>query len=85
MVASLPCGATRSLFHRNEHYACSTINYKGWFTESNCRLATISSQATSQPTDRSSLTWPDPLRAGAYRFEIISAGMQGCKTKRGQG
>ena len=39
----------------------------GWFAKSNCCLATIS----SQPTDMSSLTWP-----GAYRFEIISAGMQ---------
>ena len=74
MVASSPRGATRSLLHRNELALCILNDYKGWFTESNCRLATISSRPTSQPTDRSSLTWPDPLRAVAYRFEIISAG-----------
>ena len=51
-----------------------------WFTESNCRLATISSQPTLQPTDRSNLMWPDPLHAGAYRFEIISGGMQGVRS-----
>ena len=75
MVASSPRGATRSLFRRNKLALCILNDYKGWFTESNCRLATISSCPTSQPTDRSSLTWPDPLRTGAYQFEIISVGM----------
>ena len=26
-----------------------------------------------------SLTWPDPFRPGAYRLEIISAGLQGSR------
>ena len=43
--------------------------------------ATISLQPTSQPTDRSSLMWPDPLHAGAYQFEIISGRMRGCEVK----
>jgi len=32
---------------------------------------------TEHTTSSSSLAWPDPFRAGAYRLEIISAALQG--------